>query len=67
MQTMGASLLAVSRRSPRRARTPVQDSRSAHGLLYLVAVWNDSHHLIRKLCRAPPLPADFSADLPNSA
>jgi hypothetical protein len=65
MQTMGASLLTVSWCSPPHVRTPVQDSRSAHGLLYLAAVRNDSHHLIRRLCRAHRLPAHFVADLPR--
>jgi hypothetical protein len=41
MQTTGASLLAVNRCSPARVRTPAQDSRSAHALLYLAAVWAD--------------------------
>jgi hypothetical protein len=48
MQTTGVSLLAVSRCSPQHVRTPTYDSRSAHGLLYLAAVRNDSHHLIRR-------------------
>ena len=38
MQTTGAVLLAAKRCSPMRVRTPAQDSRSAHGLLYLAAV-----------------------------
>jgi hypothetical protein len=41
MQTTGASLLAVNRCSPARVRTPAQDSRSAHALLHLAAVWDD--------------------------
>jgi hypothetical protein len=56
LQTTGASLLAVPRCSPRHVRTPVQDSRSAHGLLYLAAVQNDSHHLIRRNLHASPGP-----------
>jgi DNA-binding transcriptional ArsR family regulator len=39
MQTSGTALLAVERCSPARVRMPAQDSRSAHGLLYLAAVW----------------------------
>jgi hypothetical protein len=35
---MGAPLLAVNRSSPAHVRTLGQDSRSAHGLLYLAAV-----------------------------
>jgi hypothetical protein len=42
MQTTGARLLAVSRCSSVRVRTHAQDSRSAHGLLYLTAVRDDS-------------------------
>ena len=38
MQTTGAALLAVNRCSPARVWMPAQDSRSAHGLLYLAAV-----------------------------
>ena len=38
MQTTGAALLATEWRSVVRLRTPAQDSRSAHGLLYLAAV-----------------------------
>ena len=38
MQTTGASLLAVSWCSSLHVWTPVQDSRSAHGLLYVPAV-----------------------------
>jgi hypothetical protein len=38
METSGASLLAVNRCSPARVWTFAQDSRSAHGLLYLAAV-----------------------------
>ena len=41
MQTTGASLLAVNRCSPAHVRTLAQDSRSAHGLLYLAAVRDD--------------------------
>jgi hypothetical protein len=41
MQTTGTVLLAVSRASSARVRTPAQDSRSAHGLLYLAAVRDD--------------------------
>jgi hypothetical protein len=41
MQTTGASLLAVSWCIPPHVRTPVQDSLSAHGLLYLAAVRED--------------------------
>ena len=39
MQTTGPSLLAVNRRRPACVRTLVHDSHSAHGLLYLAAVW----------------------------
>jgi hypothetical protein len=38
MQTTGTCLVAVNLLSPARVRTPAQDSRSAHGLLYLAAV-----------------------------
>ena len=38
MQTTGATLLAAKRCSLARALMPAQDSRSAHGLLYLAAV-----------------------------
>jgi len=38
MQTTGACLLAVNRRSSACVRMPAQDIRSAHGLLYLAAV-----------------------------
>ena len=38
MQTTGAALLAVERRSPLRVQMTAQDRRSAHALLYLVAV-----------------------------
>jgi hypothetical protein len=41
MQTTGAALLAAERRSIVRLRVPVQDGRSAHGLLYLAAVQDD--------------------------
>jgi hypothetical protein len=64
MQTTGAPLLVVKRCSVMRAWMPAQDSRSAHGLLYLAAVRSDRHHLIRRLCHAHPLPAHFTADLP---
>ena len=39
MQTTGASLLAFNQCSSPRVQTHAQDSRSAHGLLYLAAVW----------------------------
>ncbi len=39
MQTTGAALLAVEWCSLARVRMAAQDSRSAHGLLYLAAVW----------------------------
>ncbi len=48
MQTTGASLLAVNQSSPAHVRTFAQDSRSAHGLLYLAAVRYDGNHLIRR-------------------
>ncbi len=38
MQTTGTALLAAERRCIVRLRAPAQDSRSAHGLLYLIAV-----------------------------
>jgi hypothetical protein len=41
MQTTGASLLAAKRCSLARVSTPAQDSRSAHGLLYLAPVSAD--------------------------
>jgi len=41
MQTIGAPLLASKRYSLMGMRMPAQDSRSAHGLLYLAAVWDD--------------------------
>jgi hypothetical protein len=41
MQTTGAVLLTVKRSSLAHVRTPAQDSRSAHGLLYLAAVRDD--------------------------
>jgi hypothetical protein len=47
MQTTGAALLAVRRCSLARVRMPAQDSRSAHGLLYLAAVrddWREQEH-----------------------
>ncbi len=42
MQTTGACLLAVNGCSLARVRMSAQDSRSAHGLLYLAAVRNDA-------------------------
>jgi hypothetical protein len=41
MQTTGAALFAVNRCSPMRVRVAAHDSRRAHGLLYLAAVWTD--------------------------
>jgi hypothetical protein len=41
MQTVGTALLAVNRCSPARVWATFQDSRSAHGLLYLAAVRDD--------------------------
>ena len=41
MQTTSAVLLAVEWCSLARVRMAAQDSRSAHGLLYLAAVWDD--------------------------
>jgi len=41
MQITSAALLAAEWRSVGRQRTPAQDSRSAHGLLYLAAVRDD--------------------------
>jgi hypothetical protein len=49
MQTSGTALLAVERCSLVRVWMAVQDSRSAHGLLYFAAVRDDRHHLIRRL------------------
>jgi hypothetical protein len=63
MQTTGAPLLTVSRCSPPHVRTPVQDCRRVHGLLYLGAVRNDSHHLIRSDLQSRPLHAYFVTDL----
>jgi len=65
MQTTGVALLVVKRCSVVSAWMPAQDSRSAHGLLYLAAVRSDRHHLLRRLCHAHPLPAHFVADLPR--
>jgi hypothetical protein len=42
MQTTGASLLAVKRRSLSRVWATAQVGHSTHGLLYLAAVLNDS-------------------------
>ena len=47
MQNTGAILLAAQRCSLVRMWTPAQDSRSAHGLLYLAAVQDRS-----RLCQA---------------
>jgi len=47
MQTTGAVLLAAKRCSLARVPMPAQDSRSAHGLLYLAAVsadWREQEH-----------------------
>ena len=63
LQTTGTPLLAVSLCSPAHVRTPVQDSRSTYRLLYLAAVRNDSHHLIRRNLHAPPGPVDMRAYL----
>lgn len=41
MQTTGVALLAAERCSIVRLWTPVQDSRSAYGLLYFAAVRDD--------------------------
>jgi len=41
MQTTGTALIAVQRCSLMRMWMPAQDSRSAHGLLYLGAVRDD--------------------------
>jgi hypothetical protein len=41
MQTTGAALLAAKRCTPMRVLILAQDSRSAHGLLYLTAVRGD--------------------------
>jgi hypothetical protein len=38
MQTTGAALLAIKRRSLSRLLMPAQDGHSVHGLLYLAAV-----------------------------
>jgi hypothetical protein len=63
MQTTGAALLAISRRSPVHVWTPVQDSRGAHGLLYLAAVRYGRNHLIRRDLLPPRLPGHFATDL----
>ena len=65
MQISGAALLAVELCSPVRVSMAAQDSRSAHWLLYLAAVRDDRHHLIRRLCCAHTLPAHSTADLPK--
>jgi hypothetical protein len=47
MRTTGVTLLAIKRCSLARVRMPAQDSRSAHGLLYLAAVsadWREQEH-----------------------
>jgi len=51
MQTTGASLLAVNRCSPARVRMAAQDSRSAYGLLYPAAVWDDRRK--QEHCQGP--------------
>jgi hypothetical protein len=45
MQTTGATLLAVFHCSPPHVRTPAQDSRRAHGLLYSPLYGDTSHEL----------------------
>ena len=42
MQTTGATLLAVKKPTIVRMWVPAQDGRSALGLLYSTAVWDDS-------------------------
>ena len=63
MQTMGAALLVVEQCSLVRVWMAAQDSRSAHALLYLAAVQDDRHHLIRSDLRPPSWPAPHSAGL----
>ena len=63
MQTTGTALLVVNRCSPARVWMLAHDSRSVRGLLYLAAVRNDSHHLIRSDLQPRPVPARFGADL----
>jgi hypothetical protein len=42
MQTIGATLVATKRRSLVRVLMTAHSGRSAHGLLYIAAVWNDA-------------------------
>ena len=61
MQTTGATLLVVKRRSVVRAWMPAQDSRSAHGLLYLAAVRDDPRQQERCQGRVDIGPATLTA------
>ena len=63
MQTSGTTLLAVERCSLVRVWMAAQDSRSAHGLLYFAAVWDDRHYLIRRVCRRSSRPGSIPRDL----
>jgi len=57
MQTTGASLVAVNWPSPAHVRTLAQDSRGAHGLLYLAAVladWREQEHRQETVDTDPP-------------
>ena len=47
MQTTGAALLMINQRRLIRVELPAQDSRSAHGLLYLTAVRRHTCHTDR--------------------
>ena len=60
MQTTGAALLAVERRSPACVLMTAQDSRSAHGLLYPTAVRDgrpEQEHRQGSVDSFPPVPA----------
>jgi len=63
MQTSGTALLAVERCSLVRVWMAAQDSRSAYGLLYVAAVRDDRHHLIRRDLQPRPLPVRPVANL----
>lgn len=54
MQTTGAALLAVEQHSLSCTRLLAQDGRSAHGLLYFTAVWDDSCQQGSDASRASP-------------
>jgi hypothetical protein len=76
MQTTGAAQLATKRRSQACVLMPAQDGRSAHGLLYLTAVSDNSCQqedcqgrvdigaLVRLILNPP---AGFMQQLPGSA